>query len=67
KKRLLMDKGFYERAEEPEKVIENYLYRSEWHNQLLHEQCKAGNHNHLIVKEDTTTDEIVAAILNMLV
>lgn len=66
KKRLNMNKEFYQNAKEPEKVIENYLYRSEWHNQNLVEQCKARNYNHIIVKEETTTEQVVDTIWGML-
>ncbi|MCL2462925.1 MAG: hypothetical protein FWF44_09690 [Defluviitaleaceae bacterium] len=39
-RRLRDNPGFYESAGEPEKVIENYLYRSEWHNGLILKQCE---------------------------
>ena len=64
--RLLMNNDFYINAREPEKVIENYLYRSQWHNKLVLEQCRAENQNHLFVNEKSTTVEIVSSILDML-
>jgi len=66
KKRVIMNKGFYQNAKEPEKVIENYLYRSEWHNKKIFDECKTGNYNYIIVKEETSTDVIINTILDML-
>ncbi|MCL1951430.1 MAG: AAA family ATPase [Oscillospiraceae bacterium] len=49
-----------------EKVIENYLARSQWHNRTLLEQCRALKRNYIQVGENMTTEEIVGEILGML-
>ena len=66
KERLLKDNGFYQNAKNPEKVLENYLYRSEWYNQKVWEECREGSYNHIIVKNETTREEIVETILAMI-
>ena len=65
-KRLANDEAFYQAAKEPEKVIENYLHRSKWYNEEVYKQCKGNNHNHIIVREETTANEIVEGILELL-
>ena len=65
KSRLIKDVNFYANAKEPQKVIENYLYRSEWHNQTILEQCKSGNRNYIFVNEESTTGEIISSIVDM--
>ena len=64
--RFIANESFYKNARDPEKVIENYVFRSEWHNNLILEQCKANNQVYILVKEDSSTDEIVASILKLL-
>ena len=64
--RLIMNEGFYSNAKEPEKFTENYLYRSEWHNKTILEQCKTEKQNYLLVKEESTIDEIIFFILSMI-
>ena len=64
--RLADDKAFYQNAKEPEKVIENYLHRSKWYNEEVYKQCKVYNHNHIIVKKETTADEVAESILKLL-
>jgi len=49
-----------------ERVVENYLARSEWHNNLLLEQCRAHNRNYIRVGEGMTPEEIVGEIMKML-
>ena len=66
KNRIIANRDFYMNAKEPEKVIGNYLYRSEWHNQTILEQCRAGSHNYILVKEESTTEETVSSVLDML-
>jgi nuclear transport factor 2 (NTF2) superfamily protein len=63
--RLITDKSFYENANEPQKVIDNYLHRSQWHNKTLFQQCKEKKQKYIILKEETKTDEIVTSILDM--
>jgi 2-phosphoglycerate kinase len=64
--RLNSNTDFYKNAKDPEKGRENYLYRSEWHNEKIFEQCKAGNQNYIIVKQESTTEEIASCIMDML-
>ena len=64
--RLLKNTGFYENAKEPQKVIENYLHRSIWHNQTILEQCKAEGKNHILVTEELSTDEIITSVIDMM-
>jgi len=44
------------------KVIANYLARSQWHNNLLLEQCKTHNRKFIFVEEGMTPEEIVKKI-----
>ncbi|MDR2687948.1 MAG: hypothetical protein LBB75_09350 [Oscillospiraceae bacterium] len=51
---------------ENEKVVENYLARSEWHNRTLLEQCIALKRNYIRVDLGMTAEEIAAAIMQLL-
>jgi len=64
--RVRTSTSFYALAKEPEKVIENYLHRSLWHNQKLLAQCKAQNRNYILVGENTAAEETAEKILAML-
>jgi len=64
--RMRRNSGFLEGATEPEKVIEGYLHRSQWHNQALLGQCRAGQRNVIFVGESTTTEEIVGTLLELI-
>jgi len=64
--RLHKNNEFYQNAKNPEKVLENYLFRSEWYNQKVWEECRKGSYNHIIVKKETTREEIVKTILDMI-
>ena len=66
KKRMLQRSSFYQGADNPEKVIENYVYRSESHNKTIIEQCKMQHQKYLMVNECTATDDIVNGILEMI-
>ena len=66
RKRMAMKKSFWQDAREPEKVIENYLYRSEWHNRKLLEQCKTEKQRYIVIGEDSTAEGIVKVILEMI-
>jgi len=61
--RMRANSSFLDNAAQPEKVIEGYLYRSEWHNKTLLDQCKAGQRNYIVVEERTTPEEIVDRIM----
>jgi 2-phosphoglycerate kinase len=64
--RLRKNIGFYIGAKEPEKMKENYLYRSEWYNDKILKQCETENKKYILVKQESTTDEIVSYIIDML-
>ena len=64
--RMRRNSAFLDNATEPEKVIEGYLHRSQWHNQTLLSQCRAGQRNVLFVGERTTPEEVVGEIVGML-
>ena len=66
KTRIISNKEFYINAKESQRVIDHYLYRSEWHNKLILEQCKVEKKNYILVTEETTTDEIVSSIMEIL-
>ena len=51
---------------ENEKVVENYLTRSKWHNRTNLEQCIALKRNFIRVGKGMTAEEIVEAIQKML-
>ena len=59
-------KTIYANAREPQRVIDNYLYRSKWHNQTILEQCKAQGKNHVFVTDESKPDEIIVSILDMM-
>ena len=65
-KQRMLKSNFYQGANNPEKVIENYLYRSEWHNDTIFEQCRTQNQKFLMVNEHTSPDEIVSKIFEMI-
>jgi len=65
-KQRIMESNFYQGANNPEKVIENYLHRSEWHNKILLEQCKATNQKFLRIGENTRPDEVAESIYGMI-
>jgi len=64
--RMRKNSSFLANATEPEKVIEGYLHRSQWHNQALLSQCRAGQRNMIFVDENMTPEGIVEAILRIL-
>ena len=47
---------------ENEKVVANYLARSEWHNKTMLEQCIVLKRSYIRVELGMTTEQIVAAI-----
>ena len=65
-KRMKARKSFYQDAKEPEKAIENYLYRSEWHNRKIFEECKAEKQKYITVNEDSAAQDIAAMIMENL-
>lgn len=52
KNRLLSDKAFYRNAADKRKFIENYLFRSLWHNRAIYDQCKFFSEPFIMVHED---------------
>ena len=65
-KQRMIQSNFYQDANNPEKVIDNYLYRSEWHNKIIWKQCRDANQKFLMIGENTEPDEIVASIYGMI-
>jgi len=65
-KQRMIKSNFYQGANSPEKVIENYLHRSEWHNKTIFEQCKNKNQKFLMINENTKPNEIVTSIYEMI-
>jgi 2-phosphoglycerate kinase len=65
-KQRLLKSDFYQDAGNPEKVIENYLHRSEWHNEKIWEQCKSTKQKFLRVGQNTKPEEIVKSIYGLL-
>ena len=63
----MIQSNFYQDANNPEKVIDNYLYRSEWHNKIIWKQCRDANQKFLMIGENTEPDEIVASIYGMII
>jgi len=63
----LTKSGFLQDADNPGKAIENYLYRSEWHNRKLLEQCRKTHQKHLMINQHTIADEIADCIYEMLI
>lgn len=64
--RMRKNSSFLDNAKEPEKVVANYLHRSEWHNRTLLEQCVALKRKYIRVEDSMAPREIVAEILSML-
>lgn len=65
-KRIHEKSSFYQNASNPESVIENYLYRSEWHNQTILNQCRTLNQNYLLVDNSSKAVDITEQIFTML-
>lgn len=52
KQRILQNKAFFEEASDKHKVVENYLYRSLWHNKTIYEQCRFFSQPFVVVETD---------------
>jgi len=61
-KRLEHNTAFFKDASNPEKMIENYLYRSCWHNDYLLEQCKLKNQKYILISGSESPSELADAI-----
>lgn len=60
----LRNKGtFLENSENDVLITENYLYRSEWHNKLLLEQCLSCNLPYVMIGGDETPEQLSNIIL----
>jgi len=66
KSRMMKKSSFYQEANNPDRIIENYLYRSEWQNRTILEQCRATNQKYMMINEHTKPDEIVSSIYDMI-
>lgn len=60
--RLQSNTSFYKDTENPEKMLENYLYRSLWHNDFLLEQCKLKNQIYILIDGNESPSELAKAI-----
>ena len=65
-RRMRRNSAFLDNATEPGKVKEGYLHRSEWHNQTLLGQCRAGQRNAIHVDVSMGPEEIVGSIMELL-
>lgn len=61
-KRLEDNTSFYKDASNPKKMLENYLYRSLWHNEFLLEQCKLNNQRYILINENESPSELADKI-----
>lgn len=64
--RLRQNLDFYKEAKNPQKVIDNYLFRSEWHNRLIREQCRKNRAAYVTVARETGREELYAAVAERL-
>lgn len=62
KKRYDQNPGFSEKSGNPQQMKENYLHRSQWHNEILLEQCLQYGQPHIFVHDNMTSDEIADKI-----
>jgi len=60
--RILNNKSFCNGASNEEKMIENYLARTEWHNTIIQKQAEDFNENIIYVNENDSTDDLLLKI-----
>jgi len=65
--RLKSNASFYKNAGDPEKMIENYLFRSQWHNEFLLQQCKLRNQKYVLINGSESPRALAAKICNELI
>lgn len=64
--RFCQNIDFYKNANDKEKVAENYLYRSLWHNDLIYKQCLDESEQFILLNNNENKEDLAKRIMETL-